>query len=161
MRYGCRFFLPKKRVFLPKLSVFLRKHSELIGIISELMGISSRNDVFCMNKDCFLPQNRAFFRFISSELIGISSELMQQRKVNIYIYLLLHPRVRTCVRERKFSRKYFGKRNRLYLQEKREKKKLRQKEKSKKKTPQMSVEFPVSFSWLHEKGQNPFPFCLW
>ena len=27
-----------------------------------------------MKKDCFLPQNRAFFRFISSELIGISSE---------------------------------------------------------------------------------------
>ena len=103
-----------------------------------------------------MPQNRVFFRFISSELMGISSELIgissefiaitseifrrkghnfginatKKRKVNIYIYLLLHPRVRTCVRERKFSREW--KRNRLYPQEKREKKKLRRKEKSKK-----------------------------
>ena len=38
------------------------------------MGISSRNDVFCMKKGYFLPQNRAFSRFISSELIPISSE---------------------------------------------------------------------------------------
>ena len=144
------------------------------------MGISSRNDVFCLKKDCFLSQNRAFFRFISSELItisseekGISSEVIainseifginrhffriNATKKSKYIYLLLHPRVRTCVRVRKFSRKYFGKRNRLYPQEKREKKKLRQKENP----TMMFVEFPVSFSWLHEKGQNPFPFCLW
>ena len=123
------------------------------------MGISSRNDIFCMKKGYFLPLNRAFFRFISSELIpisseekGISSELIaitsetfrinrhffriNATKKSKYIYLLLHPRVRTCVRERKFSRKYWEKRNKLYPQEKREKKKLRQKEKSKKKTPQ-------------------------
>lgn len=145
------------------------------------MGISSRNDVFCMNKDCFLPQNRAFFRFISSELIlfsseekGISSEVIAinseifginryffrinatKKSKYIYIYLLLHPRVRTCVRERKFSRKYFWKRNRLYLQEKREKKKLRQKEKSKKKTPQCLWSSLYHFRGFTKKVRIPF-----
>ena len=143
------------------------------------MGISSRNDVFCMKKSCFLPQNRAFFRFISSELIpisseekGISSELIaitseifginrhffriNATKKSKYIYLLLHPRVRTCVRERKFSRKYWGKRNRLYPQEKREKKKLRQKEKSKKKTPQCLWSSLYHFRGFTKKVRIPF-----
>ena len=53
--------------------------------------------------------------------------------------------MRTCVRERKFSRKYFWKRNRLYPQEKREKKKLRQKEKDKKIKLQASKEILESF----------------
>ena len=150
------------------------------------MGISSRNDIFCMKKGCFLPQNRSFSRFISSELIpisseekGISSELIAitseifginrhffginatKKSKYIYIYLLLHPRVRTCVRERKFSRKYWGKRNRLYPQEKKRKEKVAPKRKEQKENPTMLVEFPVSFSWLHANGQNPFPFCLW
>lgn len=143
------------------------------------MGISSQNDVFCMKKDCFLPQNRAFFRFISSELILISSEekcisseiiainseifginrhffRINATKKSKYIYLLLHPCVRTCVRERKFSSKYFGKRNRLYLQEKREKKKLRQKEKSKKKTPQCLWSSLYHFRGFTKKVRIPF-----
>ena len=143
------------------------------------MGISSRNDVFCMKKGCFSPPNRAFSRFISSELIPISSEeipfssefiaitseifginrhffRINTTKKSKYIYLLLHPRVRTYVRERKFSRKYLRKRNRVYPQEKREKKKLRQKEKSNKTTPQCLWSSLYHFRGFTQMVRIPF-----
>lgn len=84
-----------------------------------------------MNKDCFLPQNRAFFRFISSELIlfsseekGISSEVIainseifginryffriNATKKSKYIYISSSPSARAHMRAReKIFKKIF------------------------------------------------------
>lgn len=73
----------------------------------------------------------------------------------IYIYFFF---IRACAREKNFKRFFLIKGREKSGREK--KKKLRQKEKEKahkEKTPCRLA----SYSWLHEKGQKPFPFCRW
>lgn len=89
---------------------------------------------------------------ITSEEMGIYSEVMQQRKVK-YIYIFYYYRACVRTREKRFL-KNFKRGKRI-----REKKKLRQKEKRKESLQRKTLCRLASFSWLHEKGQNPFPFC--
>lgn len=133
------------------------------------MGISSRNGVFCMKKAAFLPQNRAFFRFISSELIpisseekGISSELIgitseifginrhffrinaTKKSKYIYIFFSIRACAHACAREN--FQKDIGRKRIGSIYKKKEKRKSCAKKKRAKRNPTMFAEFPVSFS---------------
>ena len=144
------------------------------------MGISSRNDIFCMKKGCFLPQNRSFSRFISSELIpisseekGISSELIAitseifginrhffginatKKSKYIYIFFSIRACAHACAREN-FQENIGGKGIGFIHKKKREKKKLRQKEKSKKKTPQCLWSSLYHFRGFTQMVRIPF-----
>ena len=145
------------------------------------MGISSRNDIFCMKKGCFLPLNRAFFRFISSELIpifseekGISSELIAitseifginrhffginatKKSKYIYIFFSIRACAHACAREN--FQENIGRKGISFIHKKKEKRKSCAKKKRAKRKPHNACGVPCIIFVASRKWSESLSF---